>query len=134
MTAEGWSEPWPRREGSEGGWANFVAQVDLAAVEAERMRVLGDLDAERPGSRQDHEMRFAHDYVRAERALLEAESEEERQARHDAKQNADADREIRARGFDVVATDEQDSDIEAAIRSYSQRQAAAAAHHGRTAA
>lgn len=115
---------------TDDAWANFIAQLDPAALERERMRVHGDLDAERPGSRQDHEMRFAHDYVRAERALLEAESEEERQERHDAKQNADADREIRARGFDLAA---DDSDIEAAIRSYSQRQAASAAH-GRTAA
>ncbi|WP_065962390.1 hypothetical protein [Curtobacterium sp. UCD-KPL2560] len=106
-------------------WENFVASLDPAAVERERMRTHGDLDEERPGSRADHEMRFAHDYVRAERALLEAESEEERRQRHDEKQIADADREIRARGFDQAA---DDSDIEAAIRSYSQQ------HHGRTAA
>lgn len=113
---------------SDDAWANFIAQLDPAAVEAERYRVHGNLDAERPGSRQDHEMRFAHDYVRAERALLEAESEDERRARHDDKQNADADREIRARGYDRAVSRADDNDIEAAIRSYSQT------HHERHAA
>lgn len=96
-------------------WSNFVAQLDPAALERERMAVHGDLDAERPGSRQDHEMRFAHEYVRRD---FWARMRGEVQSRSAAVQRADADRAIRAR---------QEAEIEAAIRSYSQRQAAAAA-------
>lgn len=119
----------------DDAWANFVAQLEPDALEQERMRVHGDLDSERPGSRQDHEMRFAHDYVRAELALLESETERERQARHDAKQNADADREIRARGYDQF-DDTEDSEIEAAIARYAlthSNAAAAAPTKGRAA-
>ena len=115
-------------------WTNFVAQLDPAALERERMVVHGDLDAERPGSRQDHEMRFAHEYVRFQVAALQTETTEARRARIGRAQAADAEREIHARGFDVVATDEQENDIETAIRSYSERQAAKAAHERRTAA
>jgi hypothetical protein len=103
-------------------WANFIAQLDPIALERERMAVHGDLDAERPGSRQDHEMRFAHEYVRRdfwERMRGEV------QSRTAALQRADADRAIKA---------QQDEEIEAAIRSYSERQAAKAAHERRTAA
>lgn len=110
----------------DDAWANFLAQLNPAALEQERMRVHGDLDRERPGSREDHEMRFAHDFIRAERSLLETETEEARQERHEAKQNADADREIHARGYDRIADNEHQ--LEAAIRSYSQR------HHERHAA
>ncbi|WP_065961234.1 hypothetical protein [Curtobacterium sp. UCD-KPL2560] len=115
---------------SDDAWANFVAQLDPAAVEAERMRVHGDLDAERPWSRQDHEVRFAHDYVRRD---FWARMRGEVERRTVRSQIADADREIRARGFDQGVTAADDSDIEAAIRSYSQRQAAEAAD-ARTAA
>lgn len=115
---------------TDDAWANFIAQLDPAAVEAERYRVLGDLDAERPGSRQDHEVRFAHDYVRRD---FWARMRGEVERRTVRSQTDDADREIRARGFDQQPVND-DSDIEAAIRSYSQRQAAAAAQHGRTAA
>lgn len=121
MTAEGWSEPWPRREANDDGWANFVASVDPAQLERERMRVTSNLDAERPGSREDHEMRFAHDYCRRdfwERMREGITTEQE------AAQLADAEREIHARGYDLL---DDESEIEAAIRSYSQRQAARAA-------
>ena len=103
-------------------WANFVAQLDPAALERERMAVHGDLDAERPGSRQDHEMRFAHEYVRRD---FWARMRGEVQSRSAAVQRADADRAIAAH---------QEAEIEAAIRSYSERQAAKAAHERRTAA
>lgn len=100
---------------SDDAWANFIAQLDPAVLERERMAVRGDLDSERPGSRQDHEMRFAHDYVRRD---FWARMQGERESRTAAVQRADADRAIKA---------QQDEEIEAAIRSYSQRQAAAAA-------
>lgn len=109
---------------TDDAWANFIAQLDPEALERERMRVHGDLDAERPGSRQDHEIRFAHDYVRQDFwARMRGEVEQ----RTVCSQFEDADREIRARGFDRGIPEADDSDIEAAIRAYSQRQAAAAA-------
>lgn len=101
---------------TDDAWANFVAQLDPAALERERMRVHGDLDAERPGGRQDHEMRFAHKYVRRD---FWARMRGEVQSRCAALQREDADRAIAVR---------QEADIEAAIRSYSQR------HHERHAA
>ena len=103
-------------------WTNFIAQLDPAALERERMAVHGDLDTERPGSRQDHEMRFAHEYVRRD---FWQRMRGEVQSLSAAVQRADADRAIAA---------QQDEEIEAAIRSYSKRQAAAAAHERRTAA
>lgn len=96
-------------------WENFIASLNPAAVEQERMRVHGDLDQERPGSRADHEMKFAHDYVRHD---FWARMRGERIRRTAISQIDDANREIRARGFDLGA---DDHDIEAAIRSYSQR-------------
>ncbi|WIA95821.1 hypothetical protein [Curtobacterium sp. MCBA15_004] len=106
---------------SADAWDNFIASLDPAAVEAERMRVHGDLDQERPGSRADHEMKFAHDYVRND---FWARMRGERIRRTVISQIEDADREIRARGFDL---DGDDHDIEAAIRSYSQQHRKAAA-------
>ena len=100
---------------TDDAWANFIAQLDPAALERERMAVHGDLDSERPGSRQDHEMRFAHDYVRED---YWARARGDVQTRAAELQRADADRAIKA---------QQDEEIEAAIRSYSQRHAAAAA-------
>lgn len=91
-------------------WENFIASLDPTVVESERMRIHGDLTDERPGSRADHEMRRAHDYLR-HLASIEA-----RTTREDAIariQEADADREIARR--------RTSNDIEAAIRSYSQR-------------
>lgn len=113
-------------DSADDAWTNFVASLEPAGLERERMRVHGNLDAERPGSRQDHEMRFAHDYIRFQVAVLQAEDDDARQARIAGTQNADADREIHARGYDRIE-DTNEHDIESAIRSYSQRQAARAA-------
>lgn len=124
MSVEGWSEPWPRRRGSDDGWVNFIASIDPAQLERELMRVHGNLDAERPGSREDHEMRFAHDYCRRDFWNRMAGDITSEQA---AAQLADADREIHARGYDQVDDEFDDNEIEAAIRSYSQRHAATAA-------
>jgi hypothetical protein len=74
-----------------------------------------DLDAERPGSRQDHEMRFAHEYVRRDFC---ARMRGDVQSRSAAVQRADAERVIAAR---------QEAEIEAAIRSYSRKATAARA-------
>lgn len=94
---------------TDDAWANFIAQLDPAALEAERMRVHGDLDVERPGSRQDHEMRFAHEYVRRD---FWARARGDVHSRAAELQRAATERAIRA---------QQNEDIEAAIRSYSQR-------------
>jgi len=47
-------------------WENFVAAIDVAQLERERMRVLGSLNRERPGSRQEHEVMWAHGLRRSE--------------------------------------------------------------------
>lgn len=111
-------------------WEHFVSGLSPTLLQQELARVHGDLEQERFGSRSDLEMRFAHDFIRFQAAARAAESAAERQARILRVQEADADREIRARGFGL---DADDHDIEAAIRSYSQRQAATAAER-RTAA
>ncbi|MFJ3029847.1 hypothetical protein ACIPEQ_13470 [Curtobacterium sp. NPDC087080] len=126
---DGWAEPWPRRQSDGDAWANFVAQLDPAAVEAERYRAPGP--EERPGSPTDLRMKAAHEYVATDywervRAGHPLPLTDHEWATRRAEQYADADAEIARRGFDQT-------DIEAAIRSYSQRQAAPAAH-GRTAA
>jgi hypothetical protein len=105
-------------------WANFVASLDPGALETERMRVHSDLDAERPGSRQDHETRFAHDYVRRDFWERMRGNTELRAAR---RQLEDADREIRARGFDRAVPADDDNEIEAAIARYAATHSNAAA-------
>ncbi|WP_248703761.1 hypothetical protein [Curtobacterium sp. MWU13-2055] len=47
----------------DAAWDNFVASIDPVVLQREHAGP-GDLGAERPWSREDHEMRFAHDYVR----------------------------------------------------------------------
>ena len=47
-------------------WDNFIAAIDVAELERERMRVLGSLVKERPGSRQHHETMWAHGLRRSE--------------------------------------------------------------------
>jgi len=47
-------------------WDLFTADIDPAKLEGERMRVLGSLVRERPGSRQHHEAMWAHDVRRVE--------------------------------------------------------------------
>lgn len=110
---------------TDDAWANFIASLDPVALEQERMRVHGNLDAERPGSRQDHEMRFAHDYCREERAARAALTEAERAERVLARQEADVDRQVARHPMRETSTEHDD--IEAAIRAYSQRHAARAA-------
>ena len=94
-------------------WEHFVAGVSPALLEQERVRVHGVLEQERVGSRTDLEMRFAHDFIRRD---VWEKAWQERTDRTVRLEEEDADRFIAGRGA-----------IEAAIRSYSQRQAAAAA-------
>jgi hypothetical protein len=105
---------------TDDAWSNFIASINPADLESERMRVHSDLDHERPGSRWDHEMRHAHDYCRRdfwERMRSDVTTEQADM------QLADADREIHARGYDIP----DKTEIDAAIRSYAIRQAARAA-------
>lgn len=111
---------------TDDAWSNFIASINPAQLQRERMRVHGDLEHERPGSRWDHETRHAHEYVRYQLGVLQAEDADERQARIARAQVLNADREIHARGYDRIE-DTDENAIEAAIRSYSQRQAATAA-------
>lgn len=87
----------------DAAWDNFVASIDPVALQREHAGP-GDLDAERPGSREDHEMRFAHNYVRADFW---------RKARGEL---SDAERERGERRLQQLA--EQDTEIEAAITRY----------------
>jgi hypothetical protein len=41
-------------------WDNFIASLDVAELERERMRVLGSLDKERPGSWEHHHAMERH--------------------------------------------------------------------------
>lgn len=109
---------------TDDAWANFIASIDPVTLEAERMRVHGNLEHERPGSRADHEMRHAHGWLRKTR---NARTELERGRHARRLQEADADRTIRERGYDHIPVDADETEIDAAIRSYKQRQAARAA-------
>lgn len=64
-------------------WENFVASLDVEELRREQATVHGDLDAERFGSRQHHEMVHAHDYIRADfwRRMRGEETDFERAAR-----------------------------------------------------
>ncbi|MCM3521754.1 hypothetical protein [Curtobacterium sp. P97] len=52
---------------SDDAWENFIASIDPVALEAERMRVHGNLMTERFGSRQHHETVRAHEWLKAHR-------------------------------------------------------------------
>lgn len=98
-------------------WANFIASIDPAALEAERMRVISDLENERPGSRQDHEMRHAHDWLKEQR--IQAAVDEDMAGEQHRLQLADANRTINAH------ITEHDRQLEASIAAYRARKAAA---------
>lgn len=104
---------------TDDAWANFIASIDPVALERERMRIHGNLEDERPGSRQDHEMRHAHHWLKQQsrdREPLEADGIE---ARVHRLQVADADRTIYAH------ITEHDRQLEAEIAAYRARKAAA---------
>lgn len=64
-------------------WDNFVASLNIEELRREQAPVGGDLDAERFGSRQHHEMVHAHEYIAADfwRRVRGEETEYERAAR-----------------------------------------------------
>lgn len=64
-------------------WDNFVASLDVEELRREQAPLGGDLDAERFGSRQHHEMVHAHEYIAADfwRRVRGEETEYERAAR-----------------------------------------------------
>lgn len=101
---------------TDDAWANFIASIDPVALEAERMRVHGNLEHERPGSRQDHEMRHAHNWLKRER-IREARDEDMAGEVHRL-QLADANRTINAH------ITEHDRQLEASIAAYRARKAA----------
>ncbi|QKS15703.1 hypothetical protein HUN59_05250 [Curtobacterium sp. Csp2] len=102
---------------TDDAWANFIASIDPVALERERMRVHGNLEHERPGSRQDHEMRHAHDWLKQQR-IQEAIDEDMAGEVHRL-QLTDADRTINAH------ITEHDRQLEASIAAYRARKAAA---------
>lgn len=102
---------------TDDAWSNFIASINPAELESERMRVHGDLDHERPGSRWDHEMRHAHEWLKSQRIR---ESVDEDMAREIHRlQLEDADTTIR------LNTTEQHQQTEASIEAYRARKKAA---------
>jgi len=102
---------------TDDAWANFIASIDPLALERERMRVHGNLEHERPGSRQDHEMRHAHQWLKQER--IRVTTDDDMAGEIHRLQLADADTTIR------LHTNEQDQQLEAEIQAYRARKAAA---------
>jgi hypothetical protein len=117
----------------DAAWDNFVASLDPVALQREHAGP-GDLEAERPWSREDHEMRFAHDYVRRDfwrkvRGEL-SDVDRARMERRLQQLIDQADQQVQAR------LAEQDSATEAAIARYAlthSNAAAAAQTKGRAA-
>ncbi|MDT0211218.1 hypothetical protein [Curtobacterium sp. BRD11] len=101
---------------SDDAWANFIASIDPVTLEQERMRVHGNLEHERPGSRQDHEMRHAHDWLKRERQRGAV--DEDMAGETHRIQTADADRAIRRH------ESQHDRELEASIAAYRARKAA----------
>lgn len=102
---------------TDDAWSNFIASIDPVALEGERMRVISDLDNERPGSRQDHEMRHAHNWLKQER--IRAAIDEDMAGEIHRLQLADADTNIR------LHTTEHNEQLEASIAAYRARKKAA---------
>jgi len=108
---------------TDDAWANFIASIDPLALERERMRVHGKLEHERPGSRQDHEMRHAHEWLKQQRSEHEVGESQALDAREYRIQLADADNAIRQQR--MSAPIEYDEQLEASIAAYRARKAAA---------
>lgn len=102
---------------TDDAWANFIASIDPVALEQERMRVHGNLEHERPGSRQDYEMRHAHEWLKQER--IRAARDDDMAGEIHRLQLADADTTIR------LHTNQHDQQLEADIQAYRARKAAA---------
>lgn len=102
---------------TDDAWSNFIASINPAVLESERMRVHGDLDHERPGSRQDHEMRHAHEWLKRERIRVAI--DEDMAGEIHRLQLADAETTIR------LNTTEQHQQTEASIEAYRARKKAA---------
>lgn len=64
-------------------WDNFVASLDVEHLRREQAPMGGDLEAERFGSREHHEMVHAHEYIAADfwRRARGEETDYERAAR-----------------------------------------------------
>ncbi|MDR6172627.1 hypothetical protein [Curtobacterium sp. SORGH_AS_0776] len=101
---------------TDDAWANFIASIDPVTLERERMRVHGNLEHERPGSRQDHEMRHAHEWLKQER--IRDAIDDDMAGEIYRLQLADADRNIHNH------MTEHDRKLEASIAAYRARKAA----------
>lgn len=107
----------------DDAWANFVASLNPTELEAERMRVHADLDHERPGSRWDHEMRHAHEWLKQQRAARQLVMAEDELAQLRRLQLADADLAIRQQQMSNPTN--YDEQLEASIAAYRARKKAA---------
>lgn len=107
----------------DDAWSNFIASIDPVALESERMRVHGDLDHERPGSRWDHEMRHAHEWLKQQHAAQQLVMAEDDLAQIRRLQVADADLAIRQQ--QISNPTKYDEQLEASIVAYRARKKAA---------
>lgn len=104
---------------TDDAWSNFIASIDPVALERERMRVHGDLMAERFGSRQHWEMVHAHEWLSAQRHGTEHVAELIHEHQTGLRQLADAETAIR------LHLTTEDEEIEASIAAYRARKKAA---------
>lgn len=107
---------------TDDAWENFIASIDPVALEHERMRVHGNLEHERPGSRQDHEMRHAHLWMKRDRQAVIDLVEDSVDAEIHRRQVADADLAIRQQR--TTNPRKYDEQLEASIAAYRARKAA----------
>lgn len=106
---------------SDDAWSNFIASIDPVQLERERMRVISDLDNERPGSHQDHEMRAAHEWLCDQRRNR---TDPELDRRRKEADRADADLAIWQQRY-ANPQKINEEQLEAAIAAYRARQKAA---------
>lgn len=108
---------------TDDAWSNFIASINPAQLESERMRVHGDVMVERFGSRQHWEMVHAHEWLKQQRAERAAVTVQEAERLGRVKQIADADLAIRQHATPI--RNNEDEQLEAAIAAYRARKRAA---------
>ncbi|PYY32371.1 hypothetical protein [Curtobacterium sp. MCBD17_030] len=104
-------------------WDTFIAALNVDELEQERARIHGPLHHERPGSPQDRDMRYAHDWLKYQRRLTAATAADIREQRAVRLQEADADRFIAARK-NAAAMHTYERRNQAALHDYQRRTAA----------
>lgn len=110
-------------------WDAFVASLDVDTLRREQAAVHGDLNAERFGSREHHEMVHAHEYIAADfwRRMRGEESDIERAQRRQRMRQRDERIAAAARAAyeqhvaDGYALAQQDIEIARLVEHYQSR-------------